>query len=223
MNCIVTAGPTYESLDEVRRLTNFSTGRLGCQLAAHLLARGHQVVLLKGHYATFQPEPPAAELIPFTNTADLASNLHSLSARQVDVLFHTAAVSDFGFGQAFTRSVDGSLQPVTAGKFSTRLGPLLVELVPTRKIIAELRTWYPRTRLVGWKYEVDGSRLDALAAGRAQIQRCQTDGCVVNGPAYGEGFGWLSRGPDDQHWPDAGSLYAGLIRWAEEGVNVPGR
>jgi phosphopantothenoylcysteine synthetase/decarboxylase len=33
MNCIVTAGPTYEPLDEVRRLTNFSTGRLGTELA----------------------------------------------------------------------------------------------------------------------------------------------------------------------------------------------
>ena len=38
MRCIVTAGPTYEPLDEVRRLTNFSTGRLGIELANFLTA-----------------------------------------------------------------------------------------------------------------------------------------------------------------------------------------
>jgi phosphopantothenoylcysteine synthetase/decarboxylase len=48
MNCIVTAGPTYEPLDDVRRLTNFSTGRLGTELANFLAARGHKVILLIG-------------------------------------------------------------------------------------------------------------------------------------------------------------------------------
>jgi len=33
MKCIVTAGPTYEELDEVRRMANFSTGTLGTELA----------------------------------------------------------------------------------------------------------------------------------------------------------------------------------------------
>ena len=42
MQCIVTAGPTFEPLDKVRRLTNFSTGRLGSELANFLAARGHE-------------------------------------------------------------------------------------------------------------------------------------------------------------------------------------
>ncbi|HYG35630.1 MAG TPA: phosphopantothenoylcysteine decarboxylase, partial [Clostridia bacterium] len=46
MRCIVTAGPTYESLDNVRRLTNFSTGRLGSELVNFLTERGHEVILL---------------------------------------------------------------------------------------------------------------------------------------------------------------------------------
>ena len=56
MNCIVTAGPTFEPLDEVRRLTNFSTGRLGTELANFLAARGHKVVLLAGETATYSGE-----------------------------------------------------------------------------------------------------------------------------------------------------------------------
>ena len=52
LRCIVTAGPTCEPLDDVRRLTNFSTGRLGSRLAAHLASQGHEVVLLRGEAAT---------------------------------------------------------------------------------------------------------------------------------------------------------------------------
>ena len=48
MRCIVTAGPTFEPLDEVRRLTNFSTGRLGTELANFLQAAGGDVSLLLG-------------------------------------------------------------------------------------------------------------------------------------------------------------------------------
>src|SRR5687768_14363623 len=39
VNCVITAGPTYEPLDEVRRLTNFSTGRLGSELATYLTSQ----------------------------------------------------------------------------------------------------------------------------------------------------------------------------------------
>ena len=56
MNCIVTAGPTFEPLDDVRRLTNFSTGRLGTELANFLAAHGHQVTLLIGESATYAGE-----------------------------------------------------------------------------------------------------------------------------------------------------------------------
>ena len=59
MNCIVTAGPTFEPLDDVRRLTNFSTGRLGTELANFLAARGHKVTLLIGESATYPGERKA--------------------------------------------------------------------------------------------------------------------------------------------------------------------
>ena len=66
MNCIVTAGPTYENLDNVRRLTNFSTGRLGTELANFLAARGHDVTLLIGEQATYAGERRAQRVELFT-------------------------------------------------------------------------------------------------------------------------------------------------------------
>ena len=99
MNCIVTAGPTYEPLDDVRRLTNFSTGRLGTELANYLTARGHQVTLLIGESATWPGERRATIVKSFSSTRDLRAKLKSFSGKKVDAIFHAAAVSDFSFGQ----------------------------------------------------------------------------------------------------------------------------
>ena len=69
MNCIVTAGPTFEPLDDVRRLTNFSTGRLGTDLANFLAARGHHVTLLIGESATYAGKREAQAVNTFSTTA----------------------------------------------------------------------------------------------------------------------------------------------------------
>src|SRR2546427_6126450 len=147
MNCIVTAGPTYESMDEVRRLTNFSTGRLGSELVNHLAERGHDVTLLIGQQATYRGERHARQVETFTTTANLRDHLRRLAGQSVGAVFHAAAVSDFAFGKIWTRSPQGELSEIKSGKISTRQGTLLAELMPTEKIIAELREWFPSARL----------------------------------------------------------------------------
>jgi len=210
MHCIVTAGPTYEPLDDVRRLTNFSTGRLGTELANFLTARGHRVTLLIGESATYAGEHRAKSVIIYSTTADLRAKLKSFSGKKVDAIFHAAAVSDFTFGKMFTRDAVGKLKPFKPSrKISTRGGNLLVELAPTPKIIAELRGWFPKTRIVGWKFEADGQRADALRSARKQLTDCATDFCVANGPAYGKGFNLVS--PDGQkHFARAEKLFSAL-------------
>ncbi|MEJ0090618.1 MAG: phosphopantothenoylcysteine decarboxylase [Limisphaerales bacterium] len=210
MNCIVTAGPTFEPLDDVRRLTNFSTGRLGTELANFLTARGHKVTLLIGESATYAGKRKAQSVIAYSTTADLRAKLKSFSSRKVDAIFHAAAVSDFGFGKMFTRDAAGKFKPFKPSKkISTRSGNLLVELVPTPKIIAELRGWFPKTKIVGWKYEAVGGRTDALRAAEKQIKDCATDFCVANGPAYGKGFNLVST-DGRKHLADAEKLFANL-------------
>jgi phosphopantothenoylcysteine decarboxylase/phosphopantothenate--cysteine ligase len=196
MNCIVTAGPTYEPLDDVRRLTNFSTGRLGTELANFLAARGHKVILL------------------ITTTADLREKLKAVSSKKVDAIFHAAAVSDFAFGRIFTPNESGKLAEIkSVNKIPTRQGKLLVELVATPKIIAELRGWFPRTRIAGWKFEADGGRADAISAARRQIAECSTDLCIANGPAYGEGFGLVARDGRVVHLSSAPLLFEVLDKF----------
>lgn len=216
MHCIVTAGPTYEPLDKVRRLTNFSTGRLGSELVNFLAVKGHEVTLLIGQQATYRAERHARRVETFTTTASLRDRLQALADRPADAVFHAAAVSDFAFGKIWRRTAHGELTELKSGKVSTREGVLLAELVATPKILGELRQWYPMARLVGWKYEVEGGRSTALRAAEQQMRECVTDACVANGPGYGPGFG-LVRGEDEsEHFADAPSLYEALERFIRE-------
>jgi len=216
MQCIVTAGPTYEPLDEVRRLTNSSTGRLGSELVNFLVAHGHEVTLLIGQHATYRGERHAKRVETFTTTGNLRDRLRALASPEVAAVYHAAAVSDFGFGKIWRRSPQGELTELRSGKVSTRQGTLLAELVPTPKIIAELRQWFPKARLVGWKYEVEGGSAGVIRLAEEQIAQCHTDACVANGPAYGAGFALVRSGGEVAHLPDAPALFAALEAFIRE-------
>jgi phosphopantothenoylcysteine synthetase/decarboxylase len=211
--CLVTAGPTYEPLDGARRITNFSTGQLGTELANFLAAQGHEVTLFIGQQATYAGERRAQQVETFTTTANLEWKLQfAANAKSVGAIFHAAAVSDFSFGKVWTRSPAGELTEVKSGKISTHHGTLLAELVPTSKIILKLREWYPKAYLTGWKYEVDGERASVVHAGKKQIASSATNACVLNGPAYGEGFGLLKPDGTCTHLENKTALFEALER-----------
>jgi phosphopantothenoylcysteine synthetase/decarboxylase len=213
MRCIVTAGPTYEPLDHVRRLTNFSTGRLGTELANHLHDRGHVVILLRGESAVWSGECRTATVKPFSSTQDLLQKLSDLATSDRVAVFHASAVSDFRFGRIWQVAEDGQQQELTGGKISSRQEQILAELVPTPKLINRLRDWFPNGWLVGWKYEVDGGKEEALEKAKRQLDDNHTDQCVVNGPAYGDGFGVMNRDSTVRHCdglPELLKLLSGL-------------
>jgi len=208
MRCLVTAGPTVEPLDSVRRLTNHSTGTLGSSLANHLACVGHEVLLLRSRSATAPPPIHAVATEAFSTTRELLACLEGHATREPVAIFHAAAVADFEVGGVFRREADGSMIPLSAGKHSTREGVLWAELRPTPKILARLRDLYPQAWITGWKYEVDGSRDEVLERARQQWRACRSDAVVANGPAYGPGFCWLSGGLE--HHLDDG---VALNRW----------
>ena len=212
MNCVVTAGPTYEPLDTVRRLTNFSTGKLGSELADYLADKGHRVFLLRGRGSTFRNLVQTLPVVEFTTAADLEHHLRSMSSQHVDAVFHAAAVSDFRFGKIWARQSSGALKELDQGKISTRDGLLLAELLPTSKLIDRFRDWFPKAWLAGWKYEVDGDQASAISWAKEQIVHTRTNVCVINGPAYGEGYGVLTQESELLHLPDPPALFECLER-----------
>ena len=199
MHCIVSAGPTWEPIDGARRLTNFSTGSLGGRLANYLAGQGNRVTLLLGQMAVWQAPLAAVEVEYFTTTASLSALLEARATDAPVAVFHVAAVSDFCVAGAYVKTLDGNLEPVRSGKHSTRAGNLWLELQPTTKIINRLRDWFPAGILVGWKYEVDCGRPGILAAGASQLMQTRVNHCVLNGPAYGPGFGLLTPNQPLEH------------------------
>lgn len=193
MRCLVTAGPTWEPVDQARRLTNLSTGRLGGELANALASAGHDVVLFLSETATWRLPLAAVTVRSFSTTTSLLEGLEREASQDRLAVFQVAAVSDFSVGRRSRRLDDGTWIPETAGKPGTAGGSLWLELVPTPKILPRLREWFPCGHLVGWKYEVDGNRQTAIQRGREQIEAARTDACVVNGPAWGRGFCRLDR------------------------------
>lgn len=209
MKVVITCGPSYEPVDEVRRITNFSTGELGTLLSESLASAGADVVCLRGVAATHRP-PSGAEVRPFTTNDDLATKFRELGDEgEVDAIFHAAALCDYRVERI--TSTDGA--EVAGAKIASRGGGLTIQLKPATKIIRELRGWFPASSIVGWKYELDGADAEAIAKGRRQIAENDTDACVVNGRAYGEGFGFICPSGKIRRIEDKVLLCEFLVGW----------
>jgi len=211
MRVVVTCGPSYEPVDQVRRLTNFSTGTLGIRLANALSAAGHDVLCLKGQAATCADPLELGHLAHFGTNDELQAQLEAIEAREsIGAFFHVAALCDFRIV-----SISGDSDSADTGlpKLSSRAGGWTLRLEPARKVISGLRALFPAARIVGWKYELNGDRASAMAKGLCQMEDNHTDACVVNGRAYGEGFGWCTREGPAVHHAGPSELIEALIQW----------
>lgn len=196
---IVTTGPASAPIDEVRRITNFATGEIGAALTKALIERGWEVFLCRGTGATHREVPGGAHLHEFTTNQDLAHTLGELSeTRGADIaaVFHAAALSDYTV--LSVKGPQGAM--ATKRKFPGHLSQIQLMLEPAAKVLPLMRGWFPRARTTGWKFELEGTRAEAIAAGRAQIARGETDSTVVNGTAYGPGFGVLAGAEAPLHF-----------------------
>ncbi len=207
---VVTCGPSYEPIDEVRRLTNFSTGETGILLANALASAGYEVLCFKGVGASCGRAVEGGQVTPFATNEHLLLALEAIrEPESVAAVFHAAALSDFKV-KSIHRS-DGT--EIAAPKIPSREGDLLLTLTPAAKVIAQLRQLFPVSRIVGWKYELNGRRSDTLRAGLQQIDDNRTDACVVNGNAYGAGFGFVETGAPLVHCADKSELCSHLVGW----------
>ncbi len=208
MRIIVTCGPGVVPIDGVRRISNFSTGELGVMLANGFAAAGHEVLCLQSRAATTVSRlAEGVERIEFETNDELAAELRG---READLVLHAAALADFELVEV--RGAAGEV--VDAAKISSRAGGITIALRPAAKLILSLREWFPAARIVGWKYELVGGREDALAAGRRQLAEARSDACVVNGAAFGRGFGTLEADGSLTEYADKAQLVAGLVSGA---------
>ncbi|MFH1067624.1 MAG: phosphopantothenoylcysteine decarboxylase [bacterium] len=212
MNVLITCGPGAEPIDEVRRITNFSTGKLGIFLSNFFTAAGHQVTCTISSGRTCRDEIQAAAVYEFTTTQDLQGQLEWFSQNaKFDLVLHAAALSDY----VVTQVTDTSGIPIPRTKIASNHEVLHLTLQPVPKLIARLRELFPSSKIVGWKYELEGSPHDLLEKAFAQIHLNRTDACVLNGKVIGRGFLFCSAQGLQKSLTSLEELASYLEGWAK--------
>lgn len=159
---VVTAGPTRESIDPVRVVTNRSSGKMGYRVAEAAWERGADVVLISGPVAL--PPPVGVALRRVESTKELEAAVRG-ELPEADVLVMAAAPADFrpsSPSESKRARVDGALA---------------VPMEPTEDILSATRGQRkPGSVMVGFALETG----DALAKGRAKLERKDLDLIVIN-------------------------------------------
>ena len=89
---LVTAGPTQESIDPVRYITNHSSGKMGYAIARTAMLRGAEVTLVSGPTALTPPQ--FVKTVPVRSASEMFDAVTRRSA-DADFIFKAAAVADY--------------------------------------------------------------------------------------------------------------------------------
>lgn len=174
---IITAGGTSEKIDNVRKITNSSSGKLGMIIAEHLLEENDDYfiyyVCSKG---SFRPTHERVKVIEIEGTVDLRNKLeYLLITEDIDYCIHSMAVSDYMTDYVTTiekiiQSIEKEndldkafkvVDNITGSKISSDENNLVIVLKPTPKIISLIKALSPKTYLVGFKL-LDGVSKEIL-------------------------------------------------------------
>ena len=160
---IVTAGATSEPIDPVRVITNRSSGKMGVAIAEQAYLRGAQVVLIKGANSIDARYPLDERRI--TTVKELHDEILE-EIKDCDIVIHAAAVSDF--------TVNSLTEKVKSND------PLHLELLPTFKILENIKKWNKKVFLVGFKAEHDLPQKELVERAFDLLKSADADLLVAN-------------------------------------------
>lgn len=158
---LIVAGATVEPIDDVRVVSNRSSGATGLELAKAAFEHGGDVVLWLGRHEV--PVPRWIAVTGFETTADLAALAEKADA---DIVLVPAAVADYS-------------PKKQKGKIPTREGALTLELQPTPKVLSALRKGTKKA-LVGFKAEAGVSAAELKSRAMALAKEADLDFVVAN-------------------------------------------
>ena len=162
---LVTAGATREYIDPIRFITNKSSGKMGVALAEEAEFRGAEVTLIKtkGSVPSFVEKQIEVERVEEM----LEAIEQELSSKKYDIVVLAAAVSDF-------TPKEKARKKIKSGQ------TLLLELVPTPKIIQRIKEIQPNVFLVGFKAEYGVGEEELIEQARKQIEKAKSDVVIAN-------------------------------------------
>lgn len=173
MKILINAGPTRESIDPVRFISNHSTGKMGYALAEAAVRAGHAVTLVSGPVSLTPPEG-LAELVRVVAAAEMAEAM-KLRFPEMELTVLCAAVADY------------RPRIVSASKLKKHPGGLTLELERTEDIALSLgQMKQPGQLLAGFAAETDDVELNA----RRKLAAKNFDWIAANRVGIpGSGFG----------------------------------
>ena len=161
---IVTAGATREKIDKVRFITNRASGKMGVALAEELHLRGADVLLFR---SVSSVEPRYLLRQESFSTAEELYYLIKKDSKYSNVIFHTAAVSDFKVAKPFP------------GKISSRKG-LNLKLTPQLKILDQIKKLNPKIKSIAFKAEYGLPENKLIEAAYKRLKESRSDAIIAN-------------------------------------------
>ena len=154
---LVTGGPTPVAIDNIRRLTNRFTGRLGTCIAEELYLRGAKVKLIHGRGSYSPPEYLTHQVVD-TYDEYLTEVMTELQQPYRFGIF-SAAVADYQPRQVFS------------GKIASGGALSKIELVPTKKAIEEVRAKFPDLEMIIFKYQENVSHEELIEIAQTKLKQ----------------------------------------------------
>ncbi|MFH0917784.1 MAG: phosphopantothenoylcysteine decarboxylase [Candidatus Omnitrophota bacterium] len=165
---LITAGPTWVAVDQARVISNLSTGETGLVLADKFKKLGFQVTLLLGP-GNFSQATAGVVVKRFKYFSELALLLdQELKKAGYAAVIHAAAVADYQPKEIIHHKV-------SSGRPSWR-----INLVPTRKLINDLKKYQPDLLSVGFKFQPNASKDRLIAKGKQLLAAANLDLVVAN-------------------------------------------
>jgi phosphopantothenoylcysteine decarboxylase/phosphopantothenate--cysteine ligase len=164
---LVIAGSTSEPIDNVRVITNRSTGRTGAEIVRALDAHGAEVVLIANRGFTERHRVPAKRILSFDTVDDILKRLDEAGdLNAFAAIINCAAISDY-------------TTPKREGKIVSGLEPLTLELRPAPRVLSAIRERFGGV-LVGFKLEVGGDDGNLVSRARKRMSENKLDIVVAN-------------------------------------------
>lgn len=155
MKIVITAGGTSEKIDNVRKITNSSTGKLGLCIANEFLKTiGDVEITYICSKEAFCPNDDRVKIKRIIGVDDLEREVRNvLENNNIDIFIHSMAVSDYKVDYVSTleKLKNNEEFTMTDNKISSSLSDLVIVLKPTKKIISIIKDISPNTYLVGFK------------------------------------------------------------------------
>jgi len=181
MKILITSGGTAEKIDNVRSITNTSTGRLGCAIADAfaMAAQDAQIFYVCGQNAA---QPKTGVDVVKIDDVESAKNAISqiLCSHDIGIIIHAMAVSDYRVKDI--SAPDGILE-IMGGKIISHHSEITVHLERAPKIIDSIRALSPKSTFVGFKLLSDVPRGTLIDVAYAMLRRSDCDFVLANDTA----------------------------------------